>query len=81
MGNAAPAQASQGASLLKRALGLVPLLAGVAQLVVGFMITRGTIPIAGAPLIGSIPKVLLGGLVAGSSTQQIFAGVRALLGK
>jgi fructose-specific phosphotransferase system IIC component len=51
------------------------------QLAVGFLITRGTIPIAAAPLIGSIPKFIVGGLVAASSSQQILAGVRALLGK
>ena len=78
---AGPAQAHHGASMIGRVLGVIPLLAGVTQLLVGLAITRGTLPMAGIPLIGGLPKFLIGGLVAATSTTSLMEGVGKLLGK
>lgn len=70
-----------GASLLGRAMALLPIAAGLTQTIVGLLITKGTIPITAAPLIGGLPKFVVGGLVAATATPTLLGGVARLLGK
>lgn len=73
--------AAAGSGLLARVMALIPLAAGVTQAVVGFMITKGTIPIVAAPLIGGWPRILVGTLVAATSAPTIMAAVARLTGR
>lgn len=50
-------------------------------MIVGLLITRGTIPITAAPLIGAVPKFVIGGLVAATATPTLLGGFARLLGK
>jgi hypothetical protein len=77
----APAQAKGGVALLGRLLGILPLAAGLTQIVLGLMITRGTISIAAVPLLGALPKFITGGLVASTAMPSVMSGVMKLLGK
>lgn len=77
----APVQARKGAALLGRALGLMPLAAGLTQIVLGLMITRGTLSLAAVPVLGALPKFLVGGLVASTAMPSVASGVMKLLGK
>jgi hypothetical protein len=62
-------------------MGALPLVTGLAQALLGFAIMRGTLPTAGIPLIGGLPKIVIGMLVSGTSTQSIMAGAQRVLGK
>lgn len=77
----APQQARRGVALLGRLLGVMPLAAGLTQIMLGLMITRGTVSIAAVPLLGSLPKFLVGGLVASTATPSLMGGIMKLLGK
>lgn len=74
-------QAKKGANMLGRIMGLIPLAAGVAQVLVGFMITRGTLGIGAVPLIGKLPPLIAGGLVSSTAVTSIMAGLGKILGK
>ena len=74
-------QAGRGVSLLRRALAIMPLATGLTQLVLGLMITKGTVSLIGVPLLGSLPKFIVGGLVASSAGPSVISGVMQLLGK
>lgn len=77
----APAQqAKAGPGLLQRALGAIPLAAGLTQALVGFMITNGTISLAAVPLLGTVPGWIVGTLVGATAVTSIMQGVRAVLG-
>ena len=76
-----PVQAKAGASLLGRVLALLPIATGVVQVVLGLMITRGTVSLAAVPVLGALPKFVVGGLVTSTAMPSIMQGVRRLLGK
>jgi hypothetical protein len=59
----------------------MPIAAGVAQVIVGLMISRGTVSLAAVPLIGGLPKMIIGGLVASTAMPSIMQGAARLLGK
>lgn len=81
-GAAATAQPTkQQIPMSARAMGALPLVTGLAQALLGFAIMRGTLPTAGIPLIGGLPKIVIGMLVSGTSTQSIMAGAQRVLGK
>lgn len=64
-----------------RLAGAIPLVTGLAQALIGFAIMRGNVATAGIPILGKLPKLVIGMLVSGTSTQSIMAGAQRLLGK
>lgn len=80
-GSQALSQGRAGVSLLQRLAGLIPLAAGIAQIVVGFMITKGTIPLVAVPLLKSLPPFIVGALVSATAMGPVTAGLGKLLGK
>lgn len=59
----------------------MPLASGITQILLGIFITKGTISLAGVPLLGSIPKFIVGSLVASTAGPSVISAVMQLLGK